>query len=260
MKLNPQQKKAIDIIKGPVLVLAGAGAGKTLTLTQRIINLIENGIPPQNILAITFTNKAAGEMKERVNKSIANNPKLNFPVLDYGFLPFVSTFHSLGVFILKDNFLELGISKYFSIYDRGDSRKALKQAYQNTETDPKKLEPKMVFSIISKNKGNFIDHKKFTEIAEGNFGSEEISKIWNEYEKIKKEDSALDFDDLLLKTAQFLEKNKEKRQHYQKKWTHIHIDEYQDTNKVQYKIAKFLTDPQEKNIFAVGDPDQLIYS
>ena len=133
--LNSQQKKAVEKLSGPVLVLAGAGAGKTKTLTSRIIKLIENGVAPQNILAITFTNKAAKEMKERILKALQNNKKLNFPILDYGFQPFISTFHSLGLYILKENSQELGLNKHFSIYDRDDTKKTLKEVLKILDLD-----------------------------------------------------------------------------------------------------------------------------
>ncbi len=258
--LNKQQSKAANTLSGPVLILAGAGAGKTMTLTARIIKLISSGIMPQNILAITFTNKAAGEMRERITKAISKNSKINFSTLELGMTPFVSTFHALGVFIIRENHQKLGISKYFSIYDRADSRKALKEALKKLSLDPKEWDLRMLISVISKNKGNFLDHKNFTKIAKNNFHTKTISDIWNKYEEIKKEDKALDFDDLLLKTAQLLDNDKSIREHYQKKWSHIHIDEYQDTNKVQNKIAELLTNPETKNIFAVGDDDQSVYA
>jgi len=259
INLNKAQEKAATTLNGPVLVLAGAGAGKTMTLTSRIINLIESGINPQNILAITFTNKAAKEMKERVFSAIKNNPKFNFPVMEMGFLPFVSTFHSLGVNILRENYKELNISKYFTIYDSADSKKTFKEVLKSLSLDPKEWDIKNISSIISKNKGKFINHKTFSKISEGNFYSETVAKIWNKYEQIKTEDKALDFDDLLLKTAELLESNKDIREHYLRKWQYIHVDEYQDTNKVQYKIIELLTCPDKKNIFAVGDDDQSIY-
>ncbi len=260
MKLNPLQDKAASILSGPVLVLAGAGAGKTATLTARIIRLIESGVMPQNILAITFTNKAAGEMKERVLRAIADNSKLNFPVAEHGFTPTVCTFHALGVRILRDQHQHVGIKKHFAIYDRGDSRKAVKEAVTRAGLDPKQWDTKKVLSIISKNKGNFVSLSDFAEIAQESFYTETVYQIWKHYEDVKKGDSALDFDDLLLETAKLLEKNEAVRNHYRRLWTHVHIDEYQDTNKVQYTIAKLLITPETHNIFVVGDPDQLIYS
>ncbi len=261
ISLNKKQAEAANTLSGPVLVLAGAGAGKTMTLTARIIKLIISGVMPQNILAITFTNKASGEMKERVNKALLNNSKLNFPIseIDNGFKPFVSTFHSLGVYILRENHHKLNISKYFNIYDRNDTKKALKEALNNLNLDPKEWELKMLVSIISKNKGNGVTHKTFSNEIQNSNNQKNIADIWIEYEKIKEKENALDFDDLLLKTALLLQNNEDIRNHYLKKWTHIHVDEYQDTNKIQNKIIELLINPKTKNIFAVGDDDQSIY-
>jgi DNA helicase-2/ATP-dependent DNA helicase PcrA len=177
ISLNPQQKKAAETLSGPVLILAGAGAGKTMTLTARIIKLILSGVLPQNILAITFTNKAAGEMKERILKAIKNNPKINFPTLDYDFVPFISTFHSLGVYIIRENHQRLNLSKYFSIYDRSDSRRAIKEALKVLSLDPKEWEVKNIIFFISKNKGNSLNLKDFQKTAGGNFYTETMAKI-----------------------------------------------------------------------------------
>ena len=176
-KLNSQQKKAVQKLEGPVLVLAGAGAGKTKTLTSRIVKLIENGVAPQNILAITFTNKAAKEMKERILKAIQENPKLNFPVLDYGFQPFISTFHSLGLYILKENAQKIGLNKYFSIYNRDDTKKTLREVIKVLDLDKEEWGIPSIISFISKNKGNFVDFQKFQKTASGNFYTETMEKI-----------------------------------------------------------------------------------
>jgi len=260
INLNSQQKKASEKLEGPILVLAGAGAGKTKTLTARIINLIESGVAPQNILAITFTNKASKEMRERILEEIYKNKKLNFPVMDYGFQPFISTFHSLGLYILKENSQELGLNKHFSIYDRDDTKRTLKEVLKILDLDKEEWNPKSIINFISKNKGNFIDYSTFAKSSEGNHYTETMEKIWGKYEELKKKDKALDFDDLLLESVKLLNKNEDLKNHYQRKWQYIHIDEYQDTNKIQYKMAELLTHSEKKNIFAVGDPDQLIYS
>ncbi len=259
MKLNPKQQEAASILSGPVLVLAGAGAGKTKTLTERIIRLIESGVMPQHILAITFTNKAAMEMKDRVHTAIKNNPKLQFPVFEEGFVPFVSTFHALGVTILREQYKVLGVSKYFSIYDRQDSRRAIKEAVKKNDLDPKAWDTKKILSFISKNKGN---GKRLADInmeEDSSYHRDTMIAIWRSYEAIKREDNAYDFDDLLLETAYLLRTNEQVREHYLRRWSHIHIDEYQDTNKVQYQIVRALTNKETNDIFAVGDPDQLIY-
>ncbi len=262
MQLNPQQEKAATILSGPVLVLAGAGAGKTKTLTERIINLIESGVLPQHILAITFTNKAAGEMRERVREAIAKNPKLQFPVAEESFTPFVSTFHALGVVLLREQYQVLGVSKYFSIYDRSDSKRAIKEALAREGLDPKVWDSKKIISFISRQKGNGIrlaDVKNIKDDTGDSYHRDTMIRIWSKYETIKRDDSAYDFDDLLLETAHLLKTNDQVRDHYQRRWTHIHIDEYQDTNKVQHQIIRALTNKDTNDIFAVGDPDQLIY-
>lgn len=261
MQLNPQQKKAAETLSGPVLVLAGAGAGKTKTLTERIINLIESGIFPQKILAITFTNKAATEMRDRITQAIQDNKKIQFPVFEESFTPFVSTFHALGVFILREQHKTLGISKYFTIYDRTDSKRTVKEAILKQSLDPKSWDSKKVLSFISKQKGNGVRLADINEQEDDGSAHRDIMiRIWRSYEEIKINDKAYDFDDLLLETAHFLKTNSEVREHYQSKWNFIHIDEYQDTNRVQYQIVRALTNKKTNNVFAVGDPDQLIYS
>ena len=260
MQLNPQQEQAATILAGPVLVLAGAGAGKTKTLTTRIIRLIESGVMPQNILAITFTNKAASEMKDRIHAAIKENPKFTFPVFEQGFVPWVGTFHALGVYILRQQHQKVGLHKYFTIYDRDDSRRAVKEAVKQADLDPKQWDTKKVLGFISRNKGNFVSLDDFKSGAEDSYFVDNMIDIWTKYEAIKTADHALDFDDLLLTTAKLLESDETVRAGYQRQWQHVHIDEYQDTNRVQYTLAKLLVNPDSRNIFVVGDPDQLIYS
>lgn len=259
MQLNTTQNKAATILSGPVLVLAGAGSGKTATLTQRIINLIESGVHPQTILAITFTNKAAGEMKQRIISAIESNPKITFPVHEYGMTPWVGTFHALGVMIIKEQHQKIGIKKHFAIYDRDDSRRAVKEAVKQCDLDPKQWDTKKILGFISKNKGNFVSLQDFQQEGSESYYTDHLIEIWEKYETIKKNDHALDFDDLLLETAKLLDKDAEVRTLYQRRFEHIHVDEYQDTNRVQYKIVKLLVNQDTQNIFCVGDPDQLIY-
>lgn len=259
MQLNSGQEQAATTLGGPVLVLAGAGSGKTATLTRRIINLIESAAHPQSILALTFTNKAAGEMKDRVRKAIESNPKITFPVHEYGMVPWVGTFHSLGVMIIKEQHQKIGIKKHFAIYDRDDSRRAVKEAVKRCNLDPKQWDTKKVLGFISKNKGNFVSYSDFKNQGSDSYYTDNLIEIWGHYEQIKKEDHALDFDDLLLETAQLLDKDAEVRNLYLRRFQHVHVDEYQDTNRVQYKIVKLLVNPETHNIFCVGDPDQLIY-
>lgn len=255
--LNERQKKAVITTDGPVLIIAGAGAGKTKTITHRIVNLIHKGVNPAQILAITFTNKAAKEMGERVEKAIVANKSLNRPI-SLNERPFVSTFHALGVHIIKENAHRLGLTRYFSIYDRSDSKKAIKSAMETLGYDIKQYDPNSILSAISRQKGEGVSHVEYRDREHGYF-QEIVANVWEKYEAILKKDKALDFDDLLLKTANLLRENKEVREYYQKVWTHIHIDEYQDTNNVQYVIAKNLVGPDE-NICVVGDSDQTIYT
>ncbi|MDE1875076.1 MAG: UvrD-helicase domain-containing protein [Patescibacteria group bacterium] len=255
--LNEKQREAVLKTDGPVLILAGAGAGKTKAITHRILHLITSGIKPENILAITFTNKAAKEMRERVFKLIEESD-LNLPV-SFTERPFVSTFHSLGVHIIKENAQKLGLTRHFTIFDRSDSRRTIKEAIIELGLDPKQYEPGMILSIISREKGKGVDIHRFFESVGNDYMREIVHNAWQRYEATLRKEKALDFDDLLLKTVELLEKNPDIRAHYEKVWRYIHIDEYQDTNKVQYKIAKLIAG-DKKNICVVGDVDQNIYS
>ncbi len=256
--LNEKQREAVLKTSGPVLILAGAGAGKTKTLTYRILHLIREGVTPSNVLAITFTNKAAKEMRERVFKLLAEDTALNRPI-SFSERPFISTFHSLGVHIIRENAVKIGLTRHFSIFDRSDSRRAVKNAIEEIGLDPKQYEPNTILSLISKEKGNGVNVEKFFESVGNEYIREVVFKVWQKYEAALKKEKALDFDDLLLKTMELLANHEEIRAHYQKVWKYVHIDEYQDTNKVQYSIAKFLTG-EERNICVVGDVDQNIYS
>ncbi len=254
--LNSRQKEAVLAADGPLLILAGAGAGKTKTVTHRILHLIRNGVRPSSILAITFTNKAAKEMRERVEKLIDEDKDLNRPIgIDEK--PFVSTFHSLGVHIIKEESSRLGLPRHFSIFDRGDSKQAVKTAMESKHVDPKQVEPGKVLGAISKCKGDGMTAGEFSGSASGYF-ERIVADVWEEYENILAKEKALDFDDLLLKSRRLLS-IPEVLEKYQNIWKYISIDEYQDTNRVQYEIAKLLAE-KERNIAVVGDIDQSIYS
>lgn len=255
--LNPRQREAAKHTKGALLILAGAGAGKTKTIAHRISHLVHTGVSPSNILAITFTNKASQEMKERILAMLAKDPDLNRPV-SLGEVPFVSTFHALGVHILREKHELAGVSRSFTILDRDDQKKMIREATTTVGYDTKEWEPSKVINAISRSKGNFITAEGFREKSEGSFFDDVIGNIWDKYEKLLKENNSLDFDDLLLKTALLLKRD-EVREYYARVWTHIHIDEYQDTNKVQYEIARLLSS-QTGNLCVVGDIDQNIYS
>ncbi len=256
--LNDRQREAAQKTEGPVLILAGAGAGKTKTITFRILHLIKNGVLPASVLAITFTNKAAKEMRERVLKLLKEDKDLNVPI-SFTERPFVSTFHSLGVFIIKENAHKFGLNKHFTIFDRSDSRRAVKNAVVELGLDPKQYEPNTILSIISREKGNSTNMSQFFESVGNDYMRDIVYKVWQKYEAALRKEKALDFDDLLLKTAELLEKDTEVRTKYQNVWKYVHIDEYQDTNKVQYKIARLIAG-ERKNICVVGDVDQNIYS
>jgi DNA helicase-2/ATP-dependent DNA helicase PcrA len=256
-ELNERQKEAIFHTYGPLLILAGAGAGKTKTITHRILHLIKEGATPASILAITFTNKAAKEMRDRVTDLLKKDKTLNRPI-SFSERPFVSTFHALGVHILKENARLLDLPRHFSIYDRADSKRAVKEALTALNLDPKKFEPGKILHVISREKGNNVGQLAYAEQVGREYFPRIVASVWNEYEKILKRERALDFDDLLLRTADLL-KRPEILEHYQKIWKYIHIDEYQDTNRVQYTIARLLA-AKERNICVVGDVDQNIYS
>ncbi len=244
--------------EGPVLILAGAGAGKTKTVTHRILHLIHKGVSPQEILAITFTNKAAKEMRERVVALIEKDRSLNLPISFEG-TPFVSTFHSLGVHIIKENSQLFGLPRHFCIFDKNDSKRAVKESIEAAGLNIKQFEPNKILGIISREKGNMTTFEEFERALGSDYMPNIVARVWKGYEEILKKEKACDFDDLLLKTAKLLRSNPDVRAHYQNKWKYVHIDEYQDTNKVQYSISKLLTE-KSQNICVVGDIDQMIYS
>ncbi len=241
-ELNPKQKEAVEHKNGPLLIFAGAGAGKTKTITSRILHLINNGVNPHHILAITFTNKAAKEMRERLPHFTHERPM-------------ISTFHALGVHILKENSREIGLTRHFAIFDKSDSQKAVKDVIQNLGLDPKQHEPGKYLAIISREKGNLNTVEDFLQKGQNDL----VGQVWSGYERKLREEKALDFDDLLLKTYKLLKNKPEILERYQNLWQYIHIDEYQDTNQVQYMMAKLIA-AKHRNICVVGDIDQNIYS
>ena len=256
--LNERQKVAVSTLNGPLLILAGAGAGKTKTVTHRILNLIEHGVAPESILAITFTNKAAKEMRERVEHLLQDSREMNLPIHNFS-KPFLSTFHSLCVNILKESGLAIGIPRHFTIYDKSDSKQAIKEAINSLGYDIKLVEPNKIMSIISREKSNFSSLGEYEAVnGEDHFGAI-VTAVWRKYSEALNNEKALDFDDLLYKTAVLLKTKPEIRAFYQNKFKYIHIDEYQDTNGIQYELARLLVGP-EHNIAVVGDIDQAIYS
>ncbi|MCX6703357.1 MAG: UvrD-helicase domain-containing protein [Candidatus Zambryskibacteria bacterium] len=253
--LNDKQKIAVLATEGPVLIIAGAGAGKTKTITHRILHLIKQGIHPHNILAITFTNKAGKEMRERVEHLLLADPVLK--AQNHNAVPFVSTFHSLGVFMIKQWADRLGLPRHFGIFDKTDSKKALKKALESLNVEPKEHLDK-VAGIISREKGLGVSYEQFVSRQSYDFTSDITGRAWKIYEDTLRKEKALDFDDLLLKSLELLEKHLDIRTYYQNLWQYVHVDEYQDTNKVQHKLIDILLD-KNQNLCVVGDVDQSIY-
>ncbi len=247
--LNPAQREAVLATSGPVSVLAGAGSGKTRVLTTRIYHLIKEGVPAHKILAVTFTNKAAREMKERLAHRLGDSP-----------LPFVATFHGLGREILQRYGERIGIPKYFTIFDRDDSKAAIRQVLKEMDIDPKELNPNFVLSRISKEKGEGGTPAKFREQhAHKSFQSRVIAEVWPRYEAIVRKEKALDFDDLISLPVHLLRDHEDIRKQAEQLYSHVHVDEFQDTNGLQGKLAGYLSNAH-KNLFVVGDIDQTIYT
>lgn len=253
--LNAKQKEAVLTTGGPLLILAGAGSGKTRVITHRIVHLIHEGIAPGNILAVTFTNKAAKEMRERVENLINKYPPLERAAIDS--LPTITTFHALGVRLIREFHNELKLLRHFTIYDRTDSLRAIKTSLEATNYSPKEFEPKRILNKISRSKGDAVSLNTFKNQAQS-FPDQVTATVWEKYEEILKQENALDFDDLLVKCLTLLT-NPDIKNKLQNRYRYIHIDEYQDTNEIQFALAKALCGPA-KNICVVGDIDQNIYS
>lgn len=260
--LNEKQLEAVQKTEGPLLIIAGAGAGKTKTITTRILHLCLHGVSPDSILAITFTNKAAKEMRERVTAAIEKHTEASQTFTGKDQKPFVSTFHSLGVYILRQFGHKLGMNKVFTILDREDSKRKVKDILVAKGHDPKKIESSKVLNIISKQKGNNISLAMYTSktlTKEEGYTGETVAAIWKEYESELAKEKAVDFDDLLSLPVKILREHADVRTHLQNKWKYIHVDEYQDTNPIQYELCKLLAGDTH-NIAVVGDADQTIYS
>lgn len=244
-KLNPAQKEAVLHTEGPCLVIAGAGSGKTKVLTTRIARLIESGVNPYQILAITFTNKAAKEMRDRLNILVPDNGA------------FVGTFHSFGLRVIRENYLKLGLDRNFTIIDSDDVLSIIKKILKEKGIDSKECAPNYIRNRIS-----FIKNEMMTEAEIDKYLTSDAEKIaaevYIEYKKRLKQNNSVDFDDLLSLPVELFLKDKEALEYYQEKYKYILIDEYQDTNEVQYKMTKILA-KKYQNLFVVGDPDQSIY-
>ena len=247
--LNEMQKKAVFQTEGPVLILAGAGSGKTRVLTHRIAYLIEEkGVNPWNILAITFTNKAAGEMRERVDHLVGFGSESIW----------VSTFHSACVRILRRFIDRLGYDTNFTIYDTDDQKSLMKEVCKYLQIDTKTYRERALLSAISSAKNEMISPQEFLLQAEGDFSKQKIAEVYLEYEKQLRANNALDFDDLLVRTVQLFETQPDVLDYYQERFRYIMVDEYQDTNTVQFHLIRILSS-KYRNLCVVGDDDQSIY-
>jgi DNA helicase II / ATP-dependent DNA helicase PcrA len=249
-QLNPEQRRAAETTEGPVLILAGAGTGKTRAITFRMANLIANGTPADGILAVTFTNKAAEEMRDRVSDLLL---RAGVPPAQ----PWLSTFHSLCARLLRREAPSAGLPRDFAIYDSDDQLSALKLAMTKLAIDDDSLMPRNVLSAISHAKNHAKSPEKIRSEAIGQ-DSRRVADLYAEYEKLLHQSNALDFDDLLLRSARLLRDVPAVREKWQARFQYIHVDEYQDTNRVQYDLMRLLTGPRQ-NVCVVGDEDQSIY-
>lgn len=247
--LNEQQKEAVLHTEGPLLILAGAGSGKTRVLTHRIAYLIEEkGVNPWNILAITFTNKAAGEMRERVDNLVGFGSESIW----------VSTFHSMCVRILRRHIDLLGFDTNFTIYDTDDQKTLMKDVCKLLQIDTKIFRERSLLAAISQAKNELITPEEFRIQARGDFSRQKIASVYEEYEKQMRANNALDFDDLLVKTVQLFQTQADVLDYYQERFRYIMVDEYQDTNTVQFELVRLLS-AKYRNLCVVGDDDQSIY-
>lgn len=246
--LNSKQKEAVETLEGPLLILAGPGSGKTRVLTHRLAYLIKNGVSSQNIGGLTFTNKAADEMKQRVKKLLGGGV----------IAPFIGTFHAFCLRILRKEIDKLDYKKNFVIYDEEDQLRTIKQTMEKLNINKEQFQPKKVATIISSLKSEVIDSGTYQKQAQ-EFFEKTISEIYKTYQQTLKKNNALDFDDLIMLTVQLFEKFPEILEKYQKKFKYILVDEYQDTNPVQYRLIKLLSS-KYKNLCVVGDDAQSIYS
>ena len=247
--LNPMQREAVFCTEGPLLILAGAGSGKTRVLTHRAVYLIEEkGVNPYHILAITFTNKAAEEMRERIDKLVGFGSESIW----------VSTFHAACVRILRRYIDRLGYDNHFTIYDADDQKSLMKDVCKRLQIDTKIYKEKMFLGVISSAKDELISPEEFTQRAAGDFAKEKQAAVYREYQAQLHKNNALDFDDLLVKTVELFRHDAEVLDNYQERFQYIMVDEYQDTNTAQFELIRLLAD-KYRNLCVVGDDDQSIY-
>ena len=246
--LNPEQLRGVTTTEGPVLILAGAGSGKTRVLTHRVAYLIEQGVEPWQIMAITFTNKAAGEMRERVDRIVGHGAEQVW----------VATFHATCVRILRRYADRIGYDTNFSIYDADDSKVCMKEVCKQLNIDTKKIKEKRILGVISAAKDEMINEEEFAIRNESDFMMKPFISAYREYQSRLRSNNAFDFDDLLLKTVELFKQDPEVLNYYQNRFRYIMVDEYQDTNTVQFELVRLLAD-SHKNLCVVGDDDQSIY-
>lgn len=247
-KMNDKQKQAVMTTDGPLLIMAGAGSGKTRVLTHRIAYLIqEKGVNPWNILAITFTNKAAGEMKDRVQKLVSQG----------GSGVWVSTFHSMCVRILRRDGDQIGYNRAFTIADPSEQKSLMKQVLKDLNIDPKRYNPKAILAEISNAKNDLLDEQTYRKHAADYF-KEVVADCYDAYQRQLRQSEAMDFDDLIMQTVRLFKEKPDTLSYYQAKFQYIHVDEYQDTNQAQYQLVQLLAQ-RFKNVCVVGDADQSIY-
>ena len=246
--LNPMQRKAAETLQGPVLILAGAGSGKTRTVTYRIANLISRGVSPRSVLALTFTNKAAREMRERVEKLVGTTANDMW----------LGTFHSVCVRMLRRDIEKIGYSRSFTIYDDDDSTRVIKEALKALNIDDKVISPREVSSKLSDAKNKLLNPDEWFMQSPRDFRSQKIHDIFVWYENKLKTANALDFDDILIRALQLLVDHPPVLDYYRRRFEYVHVDEYQDTNVAQYQFVRLLTQ-EHRNLCVVGDDDQSIY-
>ncbi len=253
--LNPLQRQAVETLEGPVLILAGAGSGKTRALTHRIANLMAQGIPPWNILAVTFTNKAANEMKARIRKLLKIADESG---TDPSHMPHMGTFHSICVRMLRRDIEAIGRDRNFVIYDGDDQDKAMGMVLKELQIAPEEMKSRAALSAIGRFKCEAMSPAAVKAQAT-TWQTQRLSSIYSKYQSMLKESNALDFDDLLNETLRMLQECPDVLKRYQNQWQYIHVDEYQDTNHVQYMLVSLLSQ-EHRNICVIGDPDQSIYA
>ena len=244
--LNTKQKEAVLHTEGPLLIVAGAGAGKTKTITERIVEIIKRGTDPRSILAVTFTNKAAKEMRERIVGRLEEEHIIE-KENPYHHTPVIKTFHSLGLMMLAEHAERMGLLRHPTILDSSDSLSIIKKAIEQLGIDPKIHDPSKIRTIISREKGDFVTLEKYREKVVS-AQMDIVASVWRIYDEELKRQKAVDFDDLIVRAVHMLEDHLDIRRLYQQRFKYVHVDEYQDTNGAQYAFVKLLVNSEYNNI------------